>query len=294
MTKRKSLGRGLDALLSTSQAFSGQKDSEQLKELPVDLLQRGKYQPRVDMKIEKLQELSESIKREGLVQPILVRPIKSESDEQRYEIVAGERRWQATQLAGLHNIPVIIKEIPDKSAIAISLIENIQREDLNPIEEARALSRLADEFSMTHEEVAETVGRSRAMVTNLLRLLDLPEQIIKMLNDGSLGMGHARAILPVSSVDAKLAISLAQKSYRNGWSVRNLENIVRNLSKKDQKSQKGPKSKDPDILKLEKKLADYLGAKVEIMHSNKGGKVSIAYHNIDELEGIIDHFYNGS
>ena len=250
MTKRKSLGRGLDALLSTSQAFSGQKDSEQLKELPVDLLQRGKYQPRVDMKIEKLQELSESIKREGLVQPILVRPIKSESDEQRYEIVAGERRWQATQLAGLHNIPVIIKEIPDKSAIAISLIENIQREDLNPIEEARALSRLADEFSMTHEEVAETVGRSRAMVTNLLRLLDLPEQIIKMLNDGSLGMGHARAILPVSSVDAKLAISLAQKSYRNGWSVRNLENIVRNLSKKDQKSQKGPKSKDPDILKL--------------------------------------------
>ena len=182
MTKRKSLGRGLDALLSTSQAFSGQKDSEQLKELPVDLLQRGKYQPRVDMKIEKLQELSESIKREGLVQPILVRPIKSESDEQRYEIVAGERRWQATQLAGLHNIPVIIKEIPDKSAIAISLIENIQREDLNPIEEARALSRLADEFSMTHEEVAETVGRSRAMVTNLLRLLDLPEQIIKMTN----------------------------------------------------------------------------------------------------------------
>ena len=294
MTKRKTLGRGLDALLSASPISESTKGSQALKELPIDLLQRGEYQPRVDMKEDKLQDLANSIKSEGLVLPILVRPIIRESKEQRYEIIAGERRWQATQLAGLHTIPAIIKDIPDRSAIAISLIENIQREDLNPIEEAKALSRLAEEFTMTHEEVGEAVGRSRSMVTNLMRLLDLPEQISAMLNEGSLGMGHARAILPISNIDAKLAITLAQKASREGWSVRTLENAVKKLSSKQGKKSKAGKIKDADIVKLEKKLADKLGAMVEISHSKKGGKISIAYHSVDELEGIINHFYDGS
>jgi len=289
MAKRKSLGRGLEALLSTESIPEVEGIAGNLKEIPVDLLQRGRYQPRVDMREETLQELADSIRSQGLVQPIVVRPLDPAGGELRYEIVAGERRWRAAQLAGLHAIPAIIRDIPDQAAVAMSLIENIQREDLNPMEEARALWRLVEDFDMTHATAAEAVGRSRVMVSNLLRLLELPDQVIAMLERRELGMGHARALLALDSVEDQL--TLARRVVNEGWSVRETERAIRLLPKSRKRPNRGDRSAapDPDVQQLENSLADRLGAKVKIEHSGAGGRIVIRYHSLDELDGIIGH-----
>jgi ParB family chromosome partitioning protein len=289
MAKRKSLGRGLEALLSTESIPEVEGIAGNLKEIPVDLLQRGRYQPRVDMREETLQELADSISSQGLVQPIVVRPLDPAGGGLRYEIVAGERRWRAAQLAGLHTIPAIIRDIPDQAAVAMSLIENIQREDLNPMEEARALRRLVEDFDMTHTTAAVAVGRSRVMVSNLLRLLELPDQVIAMLERRELGMGHARALLALDSVEDQL--TLARRVVNEGWSVRETERAIRLLPKSRKRPNRGDRSAapDPDVQRLENSLADRLGAKVKIEHSGAGGRIVIRYHSLDELDGIIGH-----
>jgi ParB family chromosome partitioning protein len=289
MTKRKSLGRGLDALLSTDSIRNVEASGGNLRELPVDLLQRGRYQPRGDMREDSLTELAESIRSQGVVQPIVARPLRAEGGEQRYEIVAGERRWRAAQLAGLHTIPAIVRDIPDQATVAVALIENIQREDLNPMEEARALQRLVAEFDMTHASAAEAVGRSRVMVSNLLRLLDLPEPVRAMLDSRELGMGHARALLAMESADELLA--LARRVVKEGWSVRETERAVRNRPKSRRRAPTPGQSRvqDPNVRRLETDLADRLGAYVVIEHSEKGGRIVIRYHSLDELDGIIAH-----
>jgi ParB family chromosome partitioning protein len=289
MAKRKSLGRGLEALLSTESIPEVEGTAGNLKEIPVDLLQRGRYQPRIDMREETLQDLADSISSQGLVQPIVVRPLDPVGGELRYEIVAGERRWRAAQLAGLHAITAIVREIPDQAAVAMSLIENIQREDLNPMEEARALWRLVEDFDMTHATAAEAVGRSRVMVSNLLRLLELPDQVIAMLERRELGMGHARALLALDSVADQL--TLARRVVKEGWSVRETERAIRLLPKSRKRPSRGDRSAapDPDVQRLENNLADRLGAKVKIEHSGAGGRIVIRYHSLDELDGIIGH-----
>ncbi|HUO68870.1 MAG TPA: ParB/RepB/Spo0J family partition protein, partial [Gammaproteobacteria bacterium] len=238
MNKRKSLGRGLDALLSSaagaqarpeSPALESSSADATLREVPVDLLQRGRYQPRVDMRDDSLAELAESIKAQGVVQPIVVRPLRSQGDgETHYEIVAGERRWRAAQLAGLHAIPAVVRDIPDESAVAVALIENIQRENLNPIEEARALHRLVEEFGLTHEDAATAVGRSRTTVTNLLRLLELPRGVRTFLERRELDMGHARALLGLPTPEMQFEI--AERIVKQGWSVREAEQAVRRVA----------------------------------------------------------------
>jgi len=289
MAKRKSLGRGLEALLSTESIPEVEGIAGNLKEIPVDLLQRGRYQPRVDMREETLQDLADSIRSQGLVQPIVVRPLDPAGGELRYEIVAGERRWRAAQLAGLHAITAIVREIPDQAAVAMSLIENIQREDLNPMEEARALWRLVEDFDMTHATAAEAVGRSRVIVSNLLRLLELPDQVIVMLERRELGMGHARALLALDSVADQL--TLARRVVKEGWSVRETERAIRLLPKSRKRPNRGDRSaaSDPDVQRLENSLADRLGANVKIEHSGAGGRIVIRYHSLDELDGIIGH-----
>jgi ParB family chromosome partitioning protein len=300
VNKRKSLGRGLDALLSsaaapparpeTSAAETGSAPADAaLREVPVDLLQRGRYQPRVDMRDDSLAELAESIKAQGVVQPIVVRPLPSQGDgEARYEIVAGERRWRAAQLAGLHAIPAVVRDIPDESAVAVALIENIQRENLNPIEEARALSRLVEEFGLTHEDAATAVGRSRATVTNLLRLLELPRTVREFLERRQLDMGHARALLGLPTPEMQFEI--AERIVKQGWSVREAEQAVRRIAPSAPRS--GPERRapaDPNVRRLETDLAETLGAAVTIEHGPKGGRVVIRYHGLEELEGILAH-----
>jgi ParB family chromosome partitioning protein len=295
MSPKKRLGRGLDALLSTpaaaSPAVTGERpaDRESLREVPVDLLQRGQYQPRVDMRQDTLQDLADSIKAQGVVQPIVVRPITSQGDEQRYEIVAGERRWRAAQLAGLSNIPAVVREIPDESAIALALIENIQRENLNPLEEARALDRLIREFDLTHAEAAGAVGRSRASVSNLLRLQDLSDKVKPLLEDRRLEMGHARALLSIS--DAAQQYEAAREVVKKRLSVRETERLVRRLLEGGRKKPPGkPGSKDADIRRLEIEVSEKLGAKVALQHGARGaGKILISYNSLDELDGILKH-----
>lgn len=295
VTKRSSLGRGLGALLSqTSPAAEPQvasptasKDGD-LAKLPIDLLQRGKYQPRIDMRQESLQELADSIKVQGIIQPIVVRPLGEQTPGQplRYEIIAGERRWRAAQLAGLHEVPALIRRIPDESAIAMALIENIQRENLNPLEEAKALARLISEFEMTHQTAAEAVGRSRAAVSNLLRLLDLADEVKQMLEQGELEMGHARALLGLSG--ARRQVEVGALVVKKGLSVRDTEALVRRMEKSET-APDGPSPRpDPDIKRLESELAEKLGAKVQLQHSGKGGgKLVISYNSLDELDGIL-------
>jgi len=299
-TKRKGLGKGLDALLSaglgvTSPApdmpvVPGEADTKfdyrdgKLAHLPIELIQRGKYQPRRDMNQEALEELAESIKAQGVMQPIVVRSI----GEGRYEIIAGERRWRATQIAGLDRIPVVIREVPDEAAIAMALIENIQRENLNPIEEAVALKRLQDEFELTHAEVAQAVGKSRATVTNLLRLIALNEEVKTLLEHGDLEMGHARAIL---TLEANAQRDIARQIVAKGLSVRQTEALVRiyQEGKKDEKV-KPDAAPSADIRRLENSLSEKLGAAVEIQHGAKGkGKLVISYNSLDELDGILVH-----
>ena len=296
MAKRKSLGRGLDALLSQAapsaqgaDAHSGGAESA-LTQLPIDLLERGRYQPRVDMREETLAELAESIKAQGIVQPIVVRPLPNPAGkaETRYEIVAGERRWRAAQLAGLDAVPAVVRDLSDHAALAIALIENIQRENLNPIEEAVSLRRLVDEFDMTHGSVAEAVGRSRAAVSNLLRLLELPVPVRKMLEQRDLDMGHARAILGITSV--QMQTEIAQRAVAGGWSVRATEQAVRALNSDSGKTkQRSGQQKDPDILRMEQELSERLGAPVEVEHKGKSGRVLIRFHSLEELEGILEH-----
>lgn len=279
------LGRGIDALLGGSAddvaADRGEKDGS-LRQIAVDLLQRGKYQPRTQMDKDALAELAESIKQQGVVQPIVVRPI----GEGRYEIVAGERRWRASQLAGLDKIPALVRDIPDEAAIAVALIENIQRENLNPIEEAMALQRLASEFGLTQEQVAEHVGRSRVAVTNLLRLLNLNSDVRKMLEEGRLDMGHGRALL---ALEGQAQSQAAREIVGRGLSVREAEALVRHAQAGAGKSSaKNRPRVDADTADLQRQLSDRLGAKVAISHSKSGkGKLVIEYNSLDELDGIL-------
>ncbi len=273
------LGRGLDALLGSYEPATAEKD--ELRQLPVDLLRRGKYQPRTHMDPAALEELAASIKAQGVVQPIVVRSLPNGE----YEIVAGERRWRAAQLAGLEAIPAVVRKIPDEAAIAIALIENIQRENLNPVEEANALQRLIDEFGMTHQQVAEAVGRSRAAVTNLLRLLTLQADVREMLEQARMDMGHARALLALEGgAQSKAAHQVVEK----GLSVRETENLVRRLLTKSSTHAASHDAVDPDVRALQQQLSEKLGAKVRIQHTRRGrGRLVIEYNTLEELDGIL-------
>jgi ParB family chromosome partitioning protein len=278
MGKKPRLGRGLDALLGIQEPG---EQKEELRQIPVDLLQRGRYQPRTHMDKAALEELAASIKAQGVVQPIVVRPLP----DGRYEIIAGERRWRAAQLAGLDSVPAVVRRIPDEAAIAIALIENIQRENLNPIEEASALQRLLDEFGMTHQQVAEAVGRSRAAVTNLLRLLTLNPEVREMLERGQMDMGHARALLALEGSNQTLA---ARQVVEKGLSVRETEALVRRLLERKPARRGSRGGLDPDVRALQQQLSEKLGARVRIRHGRRGkGSLIIDYGSLDELEGIL-------
>jgi len=295
--KKPSLGRGLaelSPLLARHAAAPVAEVQElvgdRLANLPLDLLQRGKYQPRVDMRPESLGELADSIKAKGLVQPILVRPLPGRipGESQRYEIIAGERRWRAAQMAGLEEIPAVIRDVPDEAAVAMSLIENIQRENLNPLEEARALGRLIEEFGLTHQAAAEAVGSSRAAVSNLLRLTELADEVKQLLEQRSIEMGHARALLGLTS--RRQQIEVAALVAKKSLSVRETEALVRRLLSPAPAGAGQPSPKDPDIHRLELELADKLGAKVLFQHTSAGkGKLVVSYNSLDELEGILAH-----
>ncbi|MGD8176134.1 ParB/RepB/Spo0J family partition protein [Marinimicrobium sp. ARAG 43.8] len=295
--KRKGLGKGLDALLGagvtpgtsdtptpdTPEAVEQALADGRLAQLPVEMIQRGRYQPRRDMHPEALEELADSIKAQGVMQPIVVRLVGPE----KYEIIAGERRWRATQLAGLDKIPAVIRDVPDEAAIAMALIENIQREDLNPIEEAMALKRLQDEFELTQNEVAQAVGKSRTTVTNLLRLIALSDEVKTLLERGDLEMGHARALLTLEPEEQR---SVARQVVGKGLSVRQTETLVRSLQEQQHKNTVRPAAPSADIRRLEEQLSETLGAGVAIQHTAKGkGKLVINYNNLDELDGILAH-----
>ena len=286
-TKKRGLGRGLDALLGGAnvgalQEQAVQADARELQYLPLDLIQRGKYQPRRDIDPVTLEELAQSIKAQGVMQPIVVRSIGSG----RYEIIAGERRWRASQQAGLDNIPAMVRDIPDEAAIAMALIENIQREDLNPVEEAMALQRLQQEFQLTQQQVADAVGKSRVTVSNLLRLIALPEEIKTLLSHGDLEMGHARALL---GLPAEQQVEGARHVVARGLTVRQTEALVRQWLNDKQAPKAEPKN-DPDIQRLEQRLAERLGSPVQIRHGEKGkGQLVIRYSSLDELQGVLAH-----
>lgn len=287
MVKKRGLGKSLDALLAyTSTEPSNVVDSETtfrdtLCNLPVDQVSRGKYQPRKNMDPQALQELADSIKAQGIIQPLIVRPVGDQ-----YEIIAGERRWRAAQMAGLTEVPVVIRQIPDEAAIAIALIENIQRENLNPIEEASAFQRLIDEFGMTHQLVAEAVGKSRTTVTNLLRLLVLPEDVKDMLIRGQLEMGHARTLVALPEATQ---LEVAQTIVAKGLSVRETENLVRHIQ--TPQSKKSQKPIDPDITRLQDNLSKQLRMRVAIQCNTKGkGKLVIHYRNLNELDQLLAQF----
>ena len=275
MTKPpKGLGRGLDALLGTDSAAP----RESLATLPVGRIRPGKYQPRTRMDQQALAELAASIRTQGLMQPLLVRPV----DRDRYELIAGERRWRAAQMAGLEEVPVLVREVPDEAALALSLIENIQRENLNPMEEAAGLQRLVDEFKMTHEQAADAVGRSRTATTNLLRLLKLARPVQEMLMEGALEMGHARALL---ALDGARQVEAAKRVAAKGLSVRDTEALVQSLVR-------GPaarvKRRDRDLARLEEETAERLGTTVEIRAGKKGtGKIVVHYSSLEHLDELL-------
>jgi ParB family chromosome partitioning protein len=289
--KKRGLGRGLDALLGTVSAAapapaetSTNPDTDNsLKQLPIDLIQRGKYQPRRDMHPESLEELAASIKAQGVIQPIVVRPISAD----KYEIIAGERRWRASQLAGLDAIPALIRDVPDEAAVAMALIENIQREDLNPIEEAQTLARLKQEFDLTHQQVADAVGKSRATITNLLRLMSLREEVQRMLEHGDLEMGHAKALL---GLPIETQSSAANTVVGKSLSVRQTEAMVRRLLAEQGNPKASKSALDPDTKKLQDDLSEKLGAQVLLQHTAKGkGRLVIKYNSLDELDGVLAH-----
>lgn len=292
--RKRGLGRGLDALLGAGNqprelpegevsAADGDTPQQVLKDLPVDLIQRGKYQPRRDIDPESLQELADSIRAQGIMQPIVVRPVA----ERKYEIIAGERRWRAAQLAGLDHVPAVVRDVSDEAAIAMALIENIQREDLNPIEEAIALQRLQQEFQLTQQEVADAVGKSRSTVTNLLRLMSLQSDVRLLLERGDLEMGHARALLGIEGTAQSQA---ARTVVGKGLSVRQTEALVRGLlARQDQPTEEPPRM-DPNIRQLQDDLSQKIGARVQIQHGAKGkGKLVLTYNSLDELDGILSH-----
>lgn len=281
VVKKRGLGRGLEALLGDS-VVAAPVEKSQLQYLPIEFLQRGQYQPRKDIDPHKLQELADSIKAQGIVQPIVVRQL----DAERYEIVAGERRWRAAQLSQLAHVPVIISDLDNRSAMAIALIENIQREDLNPLEEAEALQRLADEFAMTHQQIAEALGRSRTTISNLLRLLDLQPEIKLLLLRRELEMGHARALLALSGAQQ---VEVGQKIVAKQLTVREAEQLIKALQAN--KPTSAIKGVDVDILRLQASLSAKLGAPVKISHKGNGqGTITIAYTSLDEFDGIVAHF----
>lgn len=300
MAKRKGLGRGLDSLISgatgvsTAEAIKSATEAMKvdiesapvdgsLKHIPVEFLQRGKYQPRRDMSPDALEELSQSIKSQGVMQPIVVRPI----GDSKYEIIAGERRWRATQLAGLDTIPAVIRDVPDETAIAMALIENIQREDLNPIEEAMALKRLQEEFELTQQEVAEAVGKSRTAVTNLLRLINLTDEVKTLLEHGDLEMGHARCLL---TLDDELQKNVARTVVAKNLSVRQTEALARAAQESAKAEVSNTDKIDSDLKNLEEGLAEHVGVPVLVQHTAKGkGKLVLKYNNLDELDGILQH-----
>ncbi len=307
-TKKPVMGRGLEALLGqmtkrpetapatgapAAAATPAKLPGDELANLPLDLLQRGKYQPRVDMRQESLEELAASIKAQGIVQPIVVRPVDGAApgQSQRYEIIAGERRWRAAQIAGLATVPAVIRRVPDEAAIAMALIENIQRENLNPLEDARALERLISEFGITHQQAADAVGRSRAAVSNLLRLLELPDEISAFVEQRELEMGHARALLGLTQ--RRQQIEVGTLVAKKGLSVRDTEAMVRALLARASgggANAKESKNLDPNVRRLQDELSEKLGAKVEIQHAANGrGKLVVSYHSLDELDGIIAH-----
>jgi ParB family chromosome partitioning protein len=318
--KKPSLGRGLDALLGqlsanrqgSPQAPGGELAGtrltpgaaaaagaamldEQLMKLPVDLLQRGRYQPRADLRTDSLQELADSIRAQGVVQPIVVRPIEmpgaAPGTSTRYEIIAGERRWRAAQIAGLAEVPAVVRRVPDAAAIAMALIENIQRENLNPLEEARALDRLIREFDVTHQQAAEAVGRSRAAVSNLLRLLELAPEVAELVEKREIEMGHARALLALAN--KRQQSEVAQLVAKKGLSVRETEALVRRMLSPPSSPDAGAGSGsrlDPNVARLQEELSEKLGAKVAIQHAASGrGKVVVSYNSLDELDGILGH-----
>lgn len=309
VAKKRGLGRGLDALLGggnrgaaaanleapeisedssevttiSSSDSSANSTTGDLRELPIDLLQPGKYQPRLDMHQDSLQDLANSIKAQGVLQPIVVRGIGGG----RYEIIAGERRWRAAQLAELHEVPAVIRDVPDEAAIAMALIENIQRENLNPIEEASALHRLIEEFELTHQQAADAVGRSRAAVSNLLRLLSLNPDVRKLLENGDLEMGHARALL---TLEGDAQSNAAREVVSRGLSVRETEQLVNKSKDSSGKAKSKAAKLDPNIERLQNELAEKLGATVHVQHASSGkGKVVINYGSLDELDGILAH-----
>jgi ParB family chromosome partitioning protein len=299
--KKARLGRGLGALLGDVKATthtahgespdssaspgdnpSAPASSGRYRELPIEQLQRGQYQPRVRMDKVALSELSDSIRAQGILQPLLVRPLQSG----QYEIIAGERRWRGAQQAGLHSVPAVVREITDQAAMAVALIENIQRENLSAIEEAQGYRRLLDEFGLTHQEVSEAVGCSRTQVTNLLRLLALHPKVQKMLENRQIDMGHARALLGLDETNQP---SAAIEVENRGLSVRQTENMVRTLIRKEgKKTRRKPDRANSDIARLENELSSRIGARVDIHHSAKKGKLVIHYHSLDELDGILE------
>src|SRR5450432_1963472 len=281
--KRRGLGaRDLDVLLGVPETEAAETEGE-LRQLGVARIQPGRYQPRHSMDEERLQELAASIKAQGMIQPIIVRAIGA----QRFEIIAGERRWRAAQLAGLTEIPALVRDVQDQAVVAMALIENIQREELSPLEEARSLQRLIAEFKLTHQQVADAIGRSRASVSNLLRLQELPPEIKRLLEQRKLDMGHARALL---TLEPKLALGLARQAAEHGWTVRELESAARKAQTAPKgKSRVATPARDADIVALERELAEKLAAKVSIQHGRGGrGKLVVAYHSVDELEGILE------
>lgn len=301
--KKRGLGRGLDALLGgnrnkapvrpetpvpitpSAPAPDNSKQDGALKHLPIEFIQPGKYQPRMDLRPETLEELAQSIKVQGVMQPIVVRPLTTN----KYEIIAGERRWRASQLAGLGTIPVIVRVVADDAAIAMALIENIQRENLNPLEEAVALKRLQDEFHLTQQEVADAVGKSRTAVTNLLRLIGLQQEVRTFLEHGDLEMGHARALL---SLSPEHQVSVARAVIGKGLSVRQTEALVRRLQAGKKAGGKSKPTLDPDIRTLQDDLSEKLGTEVLVEHSGKGkGRLILKYGSLDQLDGILAHIH---
>ena len=283
--KKKRLGRGLGSLIGNLDEVASPQIDEKangMVELDIDRIQRGKFQPRQVFEPESLQELADSIRAQGIVQPIVVRP-----EGKHFELVAGERRWRAAQLAGLQKVPAIIRELDSKSAAAIALIENIQREDLNPLEEAQAYLRLIEEFDLTHQQVADSVGRSRATVSNLLRLLDLAEPVKQQVNKGLLNMGHARALLALIRHDQ---IEIAKLVVNRGLSVRETELLVKKTLAAESAVKAKPNAIDPDIRRLENRISEKLGAGVKIKPGKKGsGQLVISFHSAAELDGILEH-----
>ncbi|RKR07252.1 chromosome segregation DNA-binding protein [Kushneria sinocarnis] len=309
MTRKRALGRGLDALIGAGatarQRSSGEvaidpaeeggegalheapelEAGERLERLPLSRLSRGRYQPRRDIQPERLEELAASIRRQGVMQPIVVRPLADAGDEQRFEIIAGERRWRAAQLAELETIPAVVRELDDEGALAMSLIENIQRENLNPVEESVALRRLMDEFELTQQQVADTLGKSRAQIANLLRLLALEESVQTLLERGDLDVGHARALLALKGAKQRQA---AHEVVDRGLTVRQTEALVKRMNEAKAPAEPAPAS--PDVGRLETQLGELLGARVRISHGKSGkGRLTIRYTSLEELDGILGH-----